>query len=106
MASPLSSLPLRETAMRWLDHRRTDLVTHSTLAQFEYDGHRVPLLDRQRGIRKPASMDAALSIRTVYTEPGQVPPYADAEGPDGLLRYKYRDDDPSTRRTGPRVAPT
>lgn len=39
-------------------------------------------------------MESALSIRTVFTEPGQAPPYADAEGPDGLIRYKYRGDDP------------
>ncbi len=30
----------------------------------------------------------------MFTAPGQVPPYADTEGPDGLLRYKYRGDDP------------
>ncbi len=47
-----------------------------------------------RGIRKPAGMGAALSIRTVYTKPGATPPYADAEGPDGLIRYKYRGGDP------------
>ncbi len=35
-----------------------------------------------------------MSIRTVYTKPGATPPYADAEGPDGLIRYKYRGDDP------------
>lgn len=50
-------------------------------------------MDRQRGIRKPAGMEAALSIRTVFTPPGAIPPYADAEGPDGLPRYKYRGDD-------------
>jgi putative restriction endonuclease len=30
-------------------------------------------------------MDAALSLRTVYTPVGSTPPYEDAEGPDGLL---------------------
>lgn len=85
---------IRESAMAWLDHRAGDLVTQAAVSRFEYGGHRLPLMDRQRGIRKPAEMDAALSIRTVYTEPGQVPPYADAEGPDGLIRYKYRGDDP------------
>lgn len=80
--------------MTWLESRGSDLVTHSTLATFEYDGHPLPLMDRQRGIRKPAGMDAALSIRTVFTEPGQTPPYADAEGPDGRIRYKYRGEDP------------
>jgi len=85
---------LRQSAMAWLDRRTSDLVTQASLSTFEYDGHRLPLMDRQRGIRKPAGMDAALSIRTVFTEPGQVPPYADAEGSDGLIRYKYRGDDP------------
>lgn len=51
-------------------------------------------MDRQRGIRKPAGMSAALAIRTTFTEPGKTPPYADAIGSDGLQRYKYRGDDP------------
>ena len=80
--------------MSWLDQHRVDLVTQTFLASFEYDGHSLPLMDRQRGIRKPAGMEAALSIRTVFTEPGGTPPYADAAGPDGLIRYKYRGNDP------------
>jgi putative restriction endonuclease len=36
-----------------------------------------------------------LSIRTVYTVEGGVRPYEDAVGPDGLLRYKWRGDDPN-----------
>lgn len=85
---------IRQSAMSWLDSRSTDLVDHTTLATFEYGGRRLPLMDSQRGIRKPANMRAALSIRTVYTKPGATPPYADAEGPDGLIRYKYRGEDP------------
>lgn len=85
---------VREAAIAWLDRRGSDLVTQAFLTTFEYAGQRLPLMDRQRGIRKPAGMDAALSIRTVFTEPGEAPPYADAEGPDGLIRYKYRGDDP------------
>lgn len=80
--------------MAWLDGMHADLIDHKRLAEFEYNGQRLPLLDRQRGIRKPAGMEAALSIRTVFTEPGATPPYADTEGGDGLLRYKYRGDDP------------
>lgn len=64
------------------------------LAQFEFEGRRIPLMDPQRGIRKPAQLSAALSIRTSFTPVGQVPPYEDAEGPDGLLRYKYRGQNP------------
>ena len=55
---------------------------------------RTPLIDRQRGIRKPADFHAALSIRTTYTPPGQEKPYDDRISSDGQLRYKYRGDDP------------
>lgn len=80
--------------MSWLDARPTARVDFRWLSNFELDGMRIPLMDRQRGIRKPSVLDEALSIRTTYTRPGAVPPYADAIGPDGLQRYKYRGDDP------------
>lgn len=85
---------LRKAAMRWLDERQAQRVDFAWLSTFEYEGRRVPLMDRQRGIRKPVGMDAALAIRTTFTAPGQVPPYADAIGTDGLQRYKYRGEDP------------
>lgn len=80
--------------MQWLDRRPRPQVDYAWLSGFEYDGQRIALMDRQRGIRKPALMNAALSMRTVYTRPGETPPYADAQGPDGLQRYKYRGEDP------------
>jgi putative restriction endonuclease len=80
--------------MDWLDTRPRPQIDYAWLSTFEFEGQRLPLMDRQRGIRKPASMNAALSMRTVYTDPRDTPPYADAEGPDGLQRYKYRGDDP------------
>lgn len=80
--------------MTWLDRRPDEVVDYQWLTTFAYDDQRMPLMDRQRGIRKPAALTAALSMRTVYTRAGATPPYADAEGPDGLLRYKYRGDDP------------
>lgn len=80
--------------MRWLDERPTPMVDFAWLAGFEYEGERVPLMDRQRGIRKPAGFEAALAIRTTFTPPNQLPPYADAIGGDGLQRYKYRGNDP------------
>jgi putative restriction endonuclease len=97
VASPLEeefSRKVREAAIQWLDRRPQPQVDYKWLATFEYDGQRIPLMDLQRGIRKPARMNAALSIRTVFTKPGETPPYADAEGTDGLQRYKYRGDDP------------
>lgn len=89
------SRDVRASAMTWLDRRRVDWVTFGDLAVFEYEGHRLPLMDRQRGIRKPAGMDSALSIRTVFTAPSAMPPYADEAGSDGLTRYKYRGNDPA-----------
>lgn len=85
---------LRHSAMRWLDARESERVDYAWLSTFEFEGRRVPLMDRQRGIRKPAGMEAALAIRTTFTAPGQPPPYADTIGADGLQRYKYRGDDP------------
>lgn len=87
-------MELRLAAMRWLDRRPTPRVDFAWLRGFEYDGHRIPLMDRQRGIRKPAGMNAALAIRTTFTPPGQVPPYTDTIGHDGLQRYRYRGTDP------------
>lgn len=87
----------RSAAIAWLDARQArgeELVRYDELASFTFEGRRVPLMDRQRGIRKPALLDAALSFRTTYTPPGQQPPYEDSEGTDGLLRYKYRGNDP------------
>ena len=83
--------------MSWLEIREShglELVTSNELAQFHFEGQRVPLIDPQRGIRKPAVLDAALTFRTTFTRPGQRMPYDDAEGPDGLLRYKYRGENP------------
>lgn len=97
MADAALDSRLRAAAAEWLSaraERHRELATYTELAEFRFEGMRVPLLDPQRGIRKPAFLDAALSFRTRYTPPGHVPPYEDREGPDGLLRYKYRGDDP------------
>jgi putative restriction endonuclease len=34
-----------------------------------------------------------LTIRTTYTPPSVVPPYVDDVGSNGLVRYKYREED-------------
>lgn len=88
-------LAFRIHAMDWLRAFGEDsLFRYERLAQFHFRDERIPLMDYNRGIRKPARLSAALSFRTVYTPPGAVPPYADSEGTDGLLRYKIRGDDP------------
>ncbi len=94
MPGEISDSSLREAAMDYLSHRPHERVDYSWLSGFEYDGVRVPLKDRGRGICKPAMLDAAISITTVYTPAGETPPYQDAEGDDGLIRYKYQGDDP------------
>ncbi|MEP9362059.1 HNH endonuclease [Nocardioides sp. CN2-186] len=85
---------VRDAAMKWLDARASQQVDYAWVSQFEYAGDRIPLMDLQRGIRKPAGMSAALAIRTTFTPPNQLPPYNDTIGADGLQRYKYRGTDP------------
>lgn len=88
---------LRAAAMEWLAESTSsqrDWLRGEVLREFEFDGQRIALMDAQRGIRKPAQARAALSIRTVYRPDGAARPYDDAVGPDGLLRYKWRGDDP------------
>ncbi|GAA4783806.1 HNH endonuclease [Actinomycetospora chlora] len=93
----IDELAAREAAMRWLDDRTqlgTRTVTQPDVANFPFQGQDVALLLRQQGICKPRQLDAALSIRTTWTRPGDKPPYEDVEGPDGLVRYAYRGTDP------------
>lgn len=66
----------------------------SAINQFQFRGERLRLIV-QTGIWKPVRLTAALTIRTTYTPPNQVPPYVDLQGDDGLVRYKYRGTDPS-----------
>lgn len=89
-------LALRRAAMAWLTVRTNDgldSIHSEELRGFAFEGDRIPLIDAQRGIRKPAVLDAALSIRTVYRSEGATRPYEDSEGADGFIRYKWRGDD-------------
>ncbi len=65
-------------------------VRHEDVAGFVLDGERIPLMDIQRGIRKPRMLDAALSFRTVFASSPDQRPYADERGVDGYQRYKWR----------------
>lgn len=88
---------VRAAALEWL--RRVTMdgqlpVSRQQLANdFLVDGVRFPLIDRGRGIRKPAGWDAALSITTSVGTSGRPRPYDDSEGADGLHRYKLRRDE-------------
>lgn len=84
---------LRREAMAWLTLRTNDglnSISTTDLLDFEIDGSPFRLMDAQRGIRKPATLDSALSIRTVYRPEGATRPYEDSTGRDGLIRYKWR----------------
>lgn len=87
---------VRREAHLWLAARTNDgndAIHYLDLEDFEFNGVRLPLKSRQRGIWKPKILEAALSITTTYSRPGQDRPYEDEVGPDGLLRYKWQGDD-------------
>ena len=71
-----------------------DGVPSDVINSFVFDGGQVRLVV-QPGIRKPAQLEAALTIRTTWTSPGAQAPYADEVGADGSLRYKWRGTDPN-----------
>ncbi|GAB2680670.1 HNH endonuclease [Barrientosiimonas humi] len=88
---------LRREAMAWLAVRTDDqrhYLSTDEIGEFRFRGERFPLMDRQRGIRKPAQLQAALSIRTTFRPDGAERPYEDALRPDGLISYKWRGTDP------------
>lgn len=68
---------LRETTA-WLTVRTHDgaqpISTHES-SDFVFDGERHRLMDAQRGIWKPAALESALSMRTVYRKPGKPRPH-------------------------------
>jgi putative restriction endonuclease len=87
---------VRSAAFKWLAEQvalHGDVLPRNLLAEgFMIDGNRVPLLGPQ-GIFKPKVLsDIPLSITTA---PGG--PYDDAFGQDGLLRYRYRGNNPEHR---------
>ncbi|MDP9988457.1 putative restriction endonuclease [Arthrobacter oryzae] len=87
---------LRRAAQTWLAVRTNDgrdSISYLDLEDFEFEGTRLPLKSRQRGIWKPRQLDAALSIATTFRRPGQDRPYEDEVGPDGMLRYKWQGED-------------
>jgi putative restriction endonuclease len=69
-----------------------DGMPSSLINSFEFDGQPMRLIVQQ-GIRKPAQLSAALTIRTTFTPVGADAPYEDSMGDDGNLRYKWRGTD-------------
>jgi putative restriction endonuclease len=68
-------------------------VASADLNTFTVAGRALKLVV-QPGIWKPADLDAALTIRTTFTAPNQLPPYQDDIAVGGLIKYAYRGTDP------------
>ncbi|HEY2669115.1 MAG TPA: HNH endonuclease [Rugosimonospora sp.] len=69
-------------------------IPSDVINSFVFDGEPMRLVV-QPGIRKPARLSAALTIRTTFTPPGAPAPYEDGLAADGTLRYKWRGTDPA-----------
>src|SRR5689334_20406256 len=69
-------------------------IPSDVINSFVFDGQPLRLIV-QPGIRKPAQLAAALTIRTAFTRDGSEAPYDDTVGADGTLRYKWRGTDPA-----------
>lgn len=54
-----------------------NLTSRDLAAGFQFEGRRIPLINPQRGIFKPAQMQFLLSIRTVFPKPGAAVRYDD-----------------------------
>lgn len=88
---------VRLAAFAFLDRLRMtsgETIRLGDVTEFVFEGQRIPLMDPQRGIRKPRQLEAALSLRTVHSPRPDRRPYDDDPGPDGYLRYMWRGTDP------------
>lgn len=97
MWSDADDVALRQEAMEWLaawTNDGLDAISYEDLGDFRFRGEKMPLKDRQLGIRKPAVLTSALSITTTYRAPNRERPYDDRLGSDGLMRYKWDGDNP------------
>jgi putative restriction endonuclease len=65
-------------------------------AGFVFQGQRVNLLFAGKGIFKPAILPSIpISITTTAPEAGKLAPYDDGLGDDGVVKYRYRGQDPA-----------
>ncbi len=97
MGEPVDfEMELRLDAIEWLAMRTgggAEYLTRDDILDYRFKGEKFRLQPTQNGILKPKSFSGALSIQTVYRTAGTARPYEDAEGPDGVLRYKWRGED-------------
>ncbi len=99
VADDLNEIAFRESVFTKLRARMlaTDAFTRQELSDFDYGGRQIRLVGTQTGIwRVKEFSDAAISILTSFVPDGGQRPYDDSVGDDGLLRYKWRGNDPLT----------
>jgi hypothetical protein len=75
---------LRSAAFAYLDGLTIatgGVVSYKDLEAFEFDGRRIALIQRMRGIRKVSGLEAALSILTTYAARPQDRPTTMASAP-------------------------
>ena len=69
-------------------------VSQVDLATFSFEGTPIRLMATQQGIWKPRQLEAALSMRTVFSASPSERPYTPMKKrSDGFLRYKWRGTD-------------
>ena len=93
----LDDFAFRESVFAWLRVRllTTEGLTRQQLSEFELGGRTHRLVGTQTGIwRVKDRSDAAISILTAYAPDDTRRPYDDSVGDDGMLRYKWRGDNP------------
>jgi putative restriction endonuclease len=96
VSTPLRDDKVRAAMFAYLDRlsaQHPEGVPSAELNMFRVGGQPLKLVV-QPGIWKPARLAGALTIRTTYTAPNQMPPYADDIAPGGLVKYAYRGTDP------------
>lgn len=93
-AGPMNSAvegAIRGRIMEWVGQQASKHAGHilrDELLHSEINGHRLPLIDRSRGIRNPQQFESTLSITVSASGP-----YDDVASDDGFLHYSYRSGD-------------
>jgi putative restriction endonuclease len=91
MRSRDEELVIRTDIFRWLDEQFIGQggyeIHSSVLRGYHYGDEHIPLLDRGKGIRNPATFSSTLSIMSGW----KANKYSDYESDDGWVTYHYRD---------------
>ena len=60
----IPEVAFREAAMQFLKGRPTPYIDYAWVSGFTFGGERITLMDPQRGISKPDSLSAAITMIT------------------------------------------